>query len=158
MIFAKNFYILHKIFLFFYYFFLTRIDLVILRVTPLRILLTHIDILIVNKQNVVAHTICMICILYRLLRYSFFVCYIIFLFKKKSPISRSTPTCSPLRPEASTILWAIQLVRRSGGLKTDDIGKRDFQSDDSSIFHSLTSLSAIVYKEFNLAPDSTILG
>ena len=27
-------------------------------------------------------------------------------------------------------------VRRSGGLKTDDIGKRDFQSDDSSIFHS----------------------
>ena len=25
-------------------------------------------------------------------------------------------------------------VRRSGGLKTDDIGKRDFQSDESSIF------------------------
>ena len=115
MIFAKNFYILHKIFYFIiiiiYYFFWTRMDLVILRVIPLRILLTHIDILIVNKQNVVAHTICMICILYRLLRYSFFVCYIIFLFKKKSPISRSTPTCSPLRPEASTILWAIQLAK-----------------------------------------------
>ena len=28
-------------------------------------------------------------------------------------------------------------VRRSGGLKTDDIGKRDFQSDDTSIFQSL---------------------
>ena len=27
-------------------------------------------------------------------------------------------------------------VRRSGGLKTDDIGKRDFQSGESSIFHS----------------------
>ena len=29
-------------------------------------------------------------------------------------------------------------VRRSGGLKTDDIGKRDFQSGESSIFHSFT--------------------
>ena len=28
-------------------------------------------------------------------------------------------------------------VRRSGGLKIDDIGKRDFQSDNTSIFHSL---------------------
>ena len=27
-------------------------------------------------------------------------------------------------------------VKGSGGLKTDDIRKRDFQSDDSSIFHS----------------------
>ena len=28
-------------------------------------------------------------------------------------------------------------VRRSGGMKTNDIGKRDFQSDNTSIFHSL---------------------
>ena len=28
-------------------------------------------------------------------------------------------------------------VRRSGGSKIDDIGKRDFQSDNTSIFHSL---------------------
>ena len=28
-------------------------------------------------------------------------------------------------------------VRRSGGLIIDDIGKRDFQSDNTSIFHSL---------------------
>ena len=30
-------------------------------------------------------------------------------------------------------------VRRSGGLKTDDIGKRDFQSDESSIFFTRSS-------------------
>lgn len=30
-------------------------------------------------------------------------------------------------------------VRRSGGLKTDDIGKRDFHSDDSSIFLTRSS-------------------
>ena len=28
-------------------------------------------------------------------------------------------------------------VRRSGGMKTNDIGKKDFQSENTSIFHSL---------------------
>ena len=39
-------------------------------------------------------------------------------------------------------------VTRSGGLKTDDIGKRDFQSDDSSIFHSFNLSLQLFMKSF----------
>ena len=51
-------------------------------------------------------------------------------------------------------------VRGSGGLKTDDIGKWDFQSNDSSIFHSFNPYLNLSLQLFItvLDPDSIVLG
>ena len=46
-----------------------------------------------------------------------------------------------LKKSVPNMGFEFEFVRRSGGLKTDNIGKRDFQSDDTSIFHSLTQNS-----------------
>ena len=95
----------------------------------------------------------MICILY-LLRYSLFVCYIIFLFKKKSPISGSTPTCSPLRPETSTILWAIQLskVEKWPCIVIEGNAKNCF--DPLSFLLTIPGLGEIVIQQLTLLQSS----